>query len=164
MNKFAIQKPLVFGVIITVMLLILANCCGLPAPVESIEITRIVTPPSTPLVESEFIARRSSISFGQTVTGHISDDNYEDKWDFEGISGDVISISMTKTSGNLDTYLELRNSTGQLLIENDDSGQTNNSLIESYTLPTTDTYTIVATRYLKRGGERSGDYELSLDH
>jgi hypothetical protein len=103
-----------------------------------------------------------SINYGQSVGGSISSMDYEDRWTFTGTAGDVITVVMNTTDGNLDTYLKLLNPSGTQVTSDDDSGEGNNSLINAYSLPATGTYTIVATRYSGSSGSSSGEYSLSL--
>ena len=83
---------------------------------------------------------------------------------FEGRAGDVVSIEMTGTSGDLDTYLSLRDAAGFEIIANDDfePGSTLDSRIERFELPQDGSYTIVATRFNQQSGTSSGDFNLSL--
>lgn len=97
----------------------------------------------------------SSIAFGDTVTGTLN--QTQDSWTFEGSAGDSVTISMTST--DFDTYLELYGPDGQVVTTNDDGGQGLNSLIENFVLPANGTYTIVARSFANAG---TGSYTLSL--
>lgn len=106
------------------------------------------------------------IAYGDTVTGEISDDQPAWQYTFEGTEGDVITIDLRQQSGNLDTYLILQDSEGNQLIANDDGENvavSTDSRIENYTLPATDTYTIVATRFQGEVGSSSGEFALTLE-
>ena len=48
-----------------------------------------------------------SIAYGQTTTGSLDDSNYVDHYAFEATAGDVVAISMTHSSGDLDPVLEV---------------------------------------------------------
>jgi hypothetical protein len=78
-------------------------------------------------------------------------------WTFDGNSGDQVTISLE--SDDFDTYLELRDEDGNVLITNDDGGDGTSSLINSYTLPSTDTYMIVVRAY---SASAEGDFYLTL--
>lgn len=112
---------------------------------------------------------QSSISYGDTVSGTISDTSDVELWEFEGTAGDVVNITMIADEGSgLDTRLFLYTAAGHdagepAIAENDDSGDatigTFNSFIENFSLPETTTYVIEATRF----GSGTGDYELTLN-
>ena len=109
-------------------------------------------------------ADAASLSYGASVTGKISADNEADLYAFYGRYGEVISISMTRVDGNLDTYLELLNAAQEVLTRNDDSGGSQNSLIHHFTIPATGMYTIRARRFSGTDGNpnTAGSYVLVL--
>jgi hypothetical protein len=78
---------------------------------------------------------------------------------FEGRAGDEIAVLLS--SATLDTYLELVDSNGRILDENDDNGRDTNSAIIHFELPNDGTYFIVVASYIL---DASGDYELELLH
>jgi hypothetical protein len=82
------------------------------------------------------------------------------EWTFAGEEGQVVSVAMDATDGVLDCYLELYGPGGVFLTDDDDSGVGYGALIESYTLPSDGTYSVVA-----RGGEfgMTGSYTLALE-
>jgi hypothetical protein len=103
-----------------------------------------------------------SISYDQTVSGSITNTDYEDRWTFSGTTGDVITIAMNASNTTLDTFLRLLNPSGNPATSDDDTGEGNNSLISAYSLPANGTYTIVAMRYNGSSGSGYGDYRLVL--
>ncbi|HVG29517.1 MAG TPA: pre-peptidase C-terminal domain-containing protein [Pyrinomonadaceae bacterium] len=110
-----------------------------------------------------------AIAFGQTVNGALqsgdctlpSDGSFFDAYTFGGTAGQQVSISMT--SLQFDTYLYLlqpgETSIGGGTIQDDDGGGGTDSLI-SVTLPSTGTYTILATSFVSGA---TGSYSLSLN-
>lgn len=105
-----------------------------------------------------------SLSYGTSVTGKISGDNEDDLYAFYGRNGELVSISMTRVDGNLDAYLELLNAAQEVVTRNDDSGGSQNSLIDNFSLPTTGMYYIRARRYAGADGnpDTAGSYVLVL--
>ena len=72
---------------------------------------------------------------------------------------------MEKTTGSLDTSLFLFEVTGGFQVEqNDDAvvGETKDSLIDNFALPTTGRYIILATHFGGIFGGTSGAYQLSM--
>jgi hypothetical protein len=80
-------------------------------------------------------------------------------WSFSGQEGGVVSVLVTST-GELDPVLELRNSSGQVLITNDDFAYPGrrDALLQAITLPRIDTYTASVYGF----GDTIGDYTLTL--
>lgn len=123
---------------------------------SSTDTSEPTTPPSTEAVP---------INTGETVEGSLDATVYERFYIFDGNSGDTVTIRMTATEGQiLDTTLRLLDSQGTLLAENDDANlQTTNSEITAFVLPTSSTYTIVATRFGGAEGINSGSFTLTLE-
>ena len=102
--------------------------------------------------------RPQTISYGQTKTGSLSSSDWYDRYEFRAQAGDLISISMNRTSGGLDPQLDLRSSSGVYLIGNNDRTSANNdALISNYLIADSGAYQIRARR---RSG--SGNYRLTL--
>jgi hypothetical protein len=101
---------------------------------------------------------------GDTVTGELTDDRYEQFYRFEGQRGAEITLTMTRTSNDdLDPLLVLTNAALQELASNDDSFGTQNATIENFTLPADGTYYIIAARYQREDGTTDGPYTLELE-
>lgn len=97
--------------------------------------------------------------------GSIDDEAFFQSHIFTGSTGDVISITMNRASGDLDPYLVLVNrQTRQILIDNDDDvvNNTINASIEAITLPQDGEYVILATRYQGADGNSVGDFVLRI--
>ncbi len=105
-----------------------------------------------------------SLKYGTSVSGKINGDNEQDLYAFYGRRGDVVAISMTRVDGNLDAYLELLNSGQEIVTKNDDTANSQNSLINNFALPATGMYYIRARRYSGTDGNpnTAGAYVLVL--
>lgn len=100
------------------------------------------------------------INLGDTVTGEITDQAFEQLYSFEGEAGTTIDISLIADDYGFDAYLYLLDSTGATIAENDDfDGLDSRIMIE---LPATDTYTIIASRRDGRSGDGVGTYSLTV--
>ena len=107
-------------------------------------------------------AQSTILNYGESVTGQITAETYYELWQFVGTQGDQVRITMTG-SGDLDPYLGLIEMTSEEVVaEDDDSAGTPNAMIEA-TLPTSDIYLIIATRYGFDTGVSVGEYTLTLD-
>ncbi len=98
------------------------------------------------------------IEYTQTVEDSFTSDALVKDYVFTGQAGDVVLISLT--SPDFDTYLHLRDTDGNEVASDDDSGEGNNSQIGPFTLPSTGGYTIEAASF---GGSSLGDFTLKLD-
>lgn len=106
----------------------------------------------------------SSLAYGDTVSGTITQETNLLAYTFEGSAGDLVTIRMNMTQGSLDSYLILRDPNGETLTENDDDPNgIRDSLIEAHELPVDGTYTIIATRFQQELGGTEGDFELTLE-
>ncbi|MBI5930429.1 MAG: pre-peptidase C-terminal domain-containing protein [Chloroflexi bacterium] len=104
------------------------------------------------------------IEYGTTVVGAIDSANLEQRYVFTGTAGDVVTISMSRTDGDLDSYLSVFDASGHELVFNDEDIYSigNDAAIRQFKLPADGTYTIVATRYGAFNGISAGSYELIL--
>jgi hypothetical protein len=93
----------------------------------------------------------------EPVTGEVTDANPL-AYTFSGISGQVISVSVTADDG-FDPVVALRDSSGTRLIGDDDAlGESRDALLQAITLPRTDTYTLEVSGY----GDSVGGFTLLL--
>ena len=95
---------------------------------------------------------------GFTINGTISPNTDEDPYTFSGSAGSLIRLTMNKTSGSLDSYLELYGPNGLVAYNDDMNGSTYDSQI-SATLPVNATYRVIARSYARSS---SGGYQLNL--
>ncbi|MCY3866841.1 MAG: hypothetical protein OXG68_15490 [Chloroflexi bacterium] len=110
------------------------------------------------------------IESGQRVTGVISAENTFDVYQFDGVAGESVTISMSATTQTLDTNLYLISPGDLQIAANDDAdpgllgtaGQKTDSLISGYVLRENGPYTIIATRFANQYGGTLGVYSLTL--
>ncbi|MBZ0297963.1 MAG: pre-peptidase C-terminal domain-containing protein [Anaerolineae bacterium] len=104
------------------------------------------------------------IESGQTLNGSITPDNKFDLYTFDAQAGDVVTISMIRNAGNLDTTLFLLDSNGSQVTFNDDvvPGDNTDSLISEFTLPQDGEYVIIATHFGLSYGGTTGTYSLAF--
>lgn len=82
---------------------------------------------------------------------------------FSGKTGDLVTITMQRQSGNLDPYLILMDSDfNELTINNDASINTRDARIPQFRLPKDGDYYIVATNDDLTRGTTTGDYNLAI--
>ncbi len=102
------------------------------------------------------------IAYGESQPGNIDANIPGVTYRFSGSAGDVITITMSRAGGDLNSYLYLLDGQGQLLFEDNDSGGDNGDARISFTLPGDGVYLIVATRLGQAQGTTSGSYLLDL--
>ncbi|MCY4062746.1 MAG: hypothetical protein OXG53_10295 [Chloroflexi bacterium] len=110
------------------------------------------------------------IASGQSVTGVISAENTFDVYQFDGVAGESVTISMSAATQTLDTNLYLISPGNQQIAANDDAdpvllgaaGRKTDSLISGYVLRENGPYTIIATRFANQYGGTLGVYSLTL--
>ncbi|MBN1965528.1 MAG: PPC domain-containing protein [Anaerolineae bacterium] len=98
------------------------------------------------------------IGYDQGVSGELLFAGQQDYWTFDGLAGDVVTISLDGVGG-LDGLLILLDPNGSEIARDDDSGGGVNSMIESYRLPQDGEYTIIAGSYRNN---TYGPYRLRL--
>ncbi len=105
--------------------------------------------------------RGSTLRYGDSVIGTISDTNAEVYYTFQAEQGDILTISMLRSSGTLDPYLRVVDSDRFVIAENDDQpgAETRNARIDALIIQESGTYIVMATRY----DDSSGSFVLSVE-
>ncbi len=116
------------------------------------------------LLPSARMVAQSGISYGQTVTGKITNDNFRAIYNFVGRQGDIIDVTLTRTDGNLDPLLILTDDQNDILARDDDSAAGYDAALNSQQLPRDGTYFLIVTRFGQARGLTTGSYSLTLAH
>lgn len=119
---------------------------------------------SLPAATKDLLTNQQPITPGTPVTGTLTDSQSFQTFSFSGKANEIVSVSMQRTAGSLDTLLLLLDPQGNVIDSNDDTepGKVTDSIIRNHKLPVDGVYTIVATRYAKNIGGTEGTYELAL--
>lgn len=107
----------------------------------------------------------SALRIGDQVIGEISNDVPRLFYTFRAGRGDVLTIQMRRLSGNLDARLQVTDSAGNVIADNDEilgSGSLD-AAIESLVITQDASYVIVASRFGGESGDSVGDFLLTLD-
>ncbi|MCB9451260.1 MAG: PPC domain-containing protein [Anaerolineaceae bacterium] len=102
------------------------------------------------------------IGLGDVAEGDLTARYIVRYYRFEAKKDDLITVRMSRTSGNLDAFLVLANAGLQELVSDDDGGGGQNAKIEGYLIPADGTYYILATRFDREDGKTTGGYRLEL--
>ena len=103
------------------------------------------------------------LRYGEELSGTLDDEVPMRYYTFGAKRGDIVTIGMTRTGSNLDPLVALLSPTLTVLQEDDDSGPSNNALLQSFIIPETGTYYIQATRFSRERGDTAGSYTIRLD-
>jgi hypothetical protein len=100
--------------------------------------------------------------YNSIVNGNLDDNTPERIYTFRAAAGDVITLQMTKTSGDLDPNLTLTSNLGTPLVSNDDNLLlgTLDAAVQGYIIPRSGYYSVIAGRY--SGSSNSGSYRLKI--
>ena len=104
--------------------------------------------------------RGSTLRYGDSVIGTISDSNAEVYYTFQAEQGDILTISMVRSSGTLDPFLRVVDGDRFVIAENDDQhSETRNARVDALVIERGGTYIVMATRY----DDSSGSFVLSIE-
>lgn len=102
-------------------------------------------------------AQSDTIQSGDSIDGHLTDDNLAVSYTFSAEQGD--KIAATLSSRQFDALLHIIDADDDTLISNDDSEGSLNSVIEDYEIPADGEYSIVVT---SSDGKGVGGYTVSF--
>ncbi len=108
-------------------------------------------------------AAGSALRYGDSIYNEVTNADPIVYYSFRGRAGDVVSVQMRRATGDLDSALQILNSRGEVLAENDDSPGSVDASITGLILRADDIYVIVATRYGQASGTSRGAFVLTLD-
>lgn len=111
---------------------------------------------ATPATDARAISLSSS-GYTVSLTGRLSDGNPVDHYELDARGTDLVEIDMIGASGNLDAYLEIVDSRGNLVGSDDDSGDGTDAKF-GFVPQSPFLYTVRATRY----GSTAGNYQLLI--
>lgn len=112
---------------------------------------------------ADLLANAQPLPADGAAQGRISSDQPYVSYQFQGELGAVISASVQRTSGSLDTLLVLMDNNGNLVALNDDAGDgTTDSAIADARLRRGGTYLLIVTRYAQLLGATEGDFALTV--
>lgn len=104
-----------------------------------------------------------TITYGGLISGQITNANPRAVYYFDGLRGDVISIQIQVTRGDLDPVLVVLDTAGDTLVSLDDTAGSRNPSVAALTIPQSGRYFVVVGRFGYSMGTTSGDYQLSID-
>lgn len=105
------------------------------------------------------VAQDTAIDIGTSIEANLSASDIHN-YQFVALETTIISIHAQALDAGLDIQLALYDSSGNIVIENDDYNYPDNldAIIQAFVIPRTDTFTIEISAF----GDTSGDYSISL--
>lgn len=108
-------------------------------------------------------ASGSALRYGDSVINAISDAEPEVYYSVRARRGDIVGVRVARAAGDLDPFVRVTSSRGEVLAENDDiPGSGLDAAINGFVVREDDTLVIVATRFGGAAGESSGTFVLTL--
>jgi hypothetical protein len=106
----------------------------------------------------------SALRYGDSIIAEISNTQPQLYYSFYAQQGDILQISMTRVSGDLDPYLQIVDSASTVIAFNDEviGSPSFDAVVEGLVIQQTGVYVIVAARYGGTAGTSSGTFLLSL--
>ncbi len=102
------------------------------------------------------------IEFDEIIEGELSDEQFQQVYQFEGQAGDIINVEMSQVSEDLEPYLVLLDENGERVAETTEYFYEPLAELDGITLNADGTYLIIATRFLEADGMSHGAYTLNL--
>jgi len=99
----------------------------------------------------------------QTQTGTITGEKWSNTWTYQGTKGQVINITVARTSDTLNPHVDIQDSNGQVLTSGYPNASRDGTEIKNYTLPGTGEYKIVVYRDGNATGYTTGGYTLKVE-
>ncbi|MBA3870458.1 MAG: hypothetical protein H0X30_15050, partial [Anaerolineae bacterium] len=90
---------------------------------------------------------QTSLDYGAQITGEISPKQDRNVYFFDGLRGEVVSISVTATKGDLDPILSLIDANGRVIAQRDDGDGSRNVKIPALTIPQSLRYYVIVGRF-----------------
>jgi hypothetical protein len=108
------------------------------------------------------------IAYGTQVVGELNDVNPFAEYVFAGLRGDVVTVTLEVTGGDLDPLLTLVDTQGNLLATRDDTSSgtpagARGIRLESLHLPVSGAYRILVGRFGYGLGSTDGNFRLTLE-
>ncbi|NWF71260.1 MAG: PPC domain-containing protein, partial [Chloroflexi bacterium] len=107
----------------------------------------------------------STLRYGDFVINTISDTEPQVYYLFAAQRGDIVNISMDRISGNLDPYLQVVDSSANVLAANDEApgSLSLDAEISALVIQADGVYVIIASRYGQAAGSSTGTFVLTLE-
>jgi pre-peptidase len=117
---------------------------------------------STPLLAQD-TANENGVSYGGQISGQITNSKPRSIYYFDGLRGEVVSITLTTTKGDLDPVLTVMDANGTIIAAHDDSRGSRDVTINALSVPQSSRYYIVVGRFGYGLGSTTGEFSLDVE-
>jgi hypothetical protein len=105
----------------------------------------------------------NGVAYGGRVNGQLNNAVPRAVYYFDGLRGEVVSISLKATSGNLDPVLTVVDSGGRTVAALDDAKGNRDIVIDALRIPQSSRYYVIIGRFGYSLGSTAGAYELDVE-
>lgn len=105
----------------------------------------------------------TSLIYGAQITGEVTANNPRNIYFFDGLRGEVVSITLQTSRGDLDPIVTLVDSNGRIIMQRDDGGGSRNIVISAFTIPQSLRYYLIVGRFGMALGSTTGSFELKIE-
>jgi hypothetical protein len=116
-----------------------------------------------PTAAQEEDSAESGMVYGGRMSGRISNQSSRVVYYFDALRGEVVSINLTTTSGDLDPVLMIIDTTGDLLVSRDDAKGSRDIRIDALSIPQSGRYYVIVGRFGYGLGSTAGAFDLSVE-
>jgi hypothetical protein len=101
--------------------------------------------------------------YGGRISGEINNRTPRVVYYFDGLRGEVVSVSLTATNGNLDPVLMVMDTTGNIIASRDDSGGSRDITLDALSIPQSSRYYVIVGRFGYGLGSTTGAFDLNVE-
>ncbi len=105
---------------------------------------------------------QTGVAYGGQISGQISNQTPRRVYYFDGQRGEVVALSLTATSGNLDLVLTVMDATGNILLNQDDSQGGRDIQVDALSIPQSARYYVIVGRFGYGLGSTTGGFDLTV--
>jgi hypothetical protein len=120
----------------------------------------IVNPLSAQDDEAE---AETGVAYGGRISGQINNQTPRAVYYFDGLRGEVVSINLAATGGDLDPVLMVMDTAGNVIANQDDSRGTRDIAIDALSIPQSSRYYVIVGRFGYGLGSTSGGFDLDVE-
>jgi len=105
----------------------------------------------------------TGVVYGGRISGEINNRTPRAVYYFDGLRGEVVSISLTATDGDLDPVLTVMDTSGNIIASQDDSEGSRDITLDALSIPQSSRYYVIISRFGYGLGSTSGGYDLNVE-
>lgn len=105
----------------------------------------------------------TGVTFGGRIEGTLNNGTPRIAYYFDGLRGEVVSLKLAVTQGDLDPIMNISDAAGTLIAHFDDSDGNRDITIDALVVPRSGRYFIIVARFGLSLGNTGGAFELSVE-